>query len=195
MMERRQPQEKRQSYLSCFRYSTTYTVGMPKQQIQTKKPLEPTTNFQGIQKTSGCVPSHVSCVQHFATPRTVALQAPLMGFSRQEYWSWLRCPPLGVLSNPGTEPKSLNSPALAGGFFTTSITQEAHRRQGNIKFCQGNVISEVQTVEKEDHWFNFFNDNNKLQDNGERIYRLKKSLWSHNHWSQGRFYLDPNSNH
>ena len=137
MMEGRQPQEKRQSYLSCFRYSTTYTVGMPKQQIQTKKPLEPTTNLQGIQKTSGCVPSHVSCVQHFATPRTVALQAPLsMGFSRQEYWSGLRCPPLGVLSNPGTEPKSLNSPALAGGFFTTAPAGYQW-----VKFCASPFVS------------------------------------------------------
>ena len=52
---------------------------------------------------------------------TVACQAPLsMGFSRQEYWSGLPCPPSGDLPDPGTEPASLNvSPALAGGFFTT----------------------------------------------------------------------------
>ena len=30
------------------------------------------------------------------------------GFSRQEYWSWLPCPPPGALSNPGME---LVSPA------------------------------------------------------------------------------------
>ena len=29
------------------------------------------------------------------------------GFSRQEYWSGLPCPPLGDLPNPGTEPRSL----------------------------------------------------------------------------------------
>ena len=39
-----------------------------------------------------------------------------MGFSRQEYWSGLLCPPPGNLSDPGIEP---TSPALAGGFFTT----------------------------------------------------------------------------
>ena len=51
---------------------------------------------------------------------TVAHQAPLsMGFSRQEYWSWLPCPPAGDLPDPETEPASLVSPALAGGFFTT----------------------------------------------------------------------------
>ena len=35
------------------------------------------------------------------------------------------CSPPGDLSHPGTEPVSLASPALAGGFFTTSITWEA----------------------------------------------------------------------
>ena len=38
----------------------------------------------------------------------VARQVPLpMGFSRQEYWSGLLCPPSGILPNPGIEPKSL----------------------------------------------------------------------------------------
>ena len=59
----------------------------------------------------------------FATPWTVALQAPLsMGVSRHEYWSGLPCPPPGDLPNPGIEPASLMSPALAGGFFTISTT-------------------------------------------------------------------------
>ena len=48
-----------------------------------------------------------------------------MGFSRQEYWSGLPCPPPGDLPNPGIEPVSLTSPALAGRFFTTSATWEA----------------------------------------------------------------------
>ena len=61
-----------------------------------------------------------------AAPGTVARQAPLsMGFSRQEYWSGLPCPPPGDLPNPGIEPTSLTSPALAGGFFTTGATWEA----------------------------------------------------------------------
>ena len=43
-----------------------------------------------------CVLGHFSCVQLFATLRTVVRQAPLsMGFSRQEYWSGLPCPPVG----------------------------------------------------------------------------------------------------
>ena len=44
------------------------------------------------------------CVWPFATPWTVTHQAPLfMGFSRQEYWSWLPYPPLGDLPNPGMQ--------------------------------------------------------------------------------------------
>jgi len=35
-----------------------------------------------------------------------------MGFSRQEYWSGLPCPPPGNLPNPGIEPVSPLSPAL-----------------------------------------------------------------------------------
>ena len=42
-----------------------------------------------------------------------------MGFSRQEYWSGLPCPPPGDLPDPGIEPKSLTSSTLAGKFFTT----------------------------------------------------------------------------
>ena len=48
-----------------------------------------------------------------------------MGFSRQEYWSGLPFPPLGYLPDPGIEPRSLVSPALASGFFTTNATWEA----------------------------------------------------------------------
>ena len=65
--------------------------------------------------------SHFSYVQFFATPWTVACQAFLsMELSRQEYWSVLPCPPLGNLPDPGIEPVSLTSPALAGAFFTIS---------------------------------------------------------------------------
>ena len=70
--------------------------------------------------------SHCSHVWLFATLWTIAHQAPLsMGFSRQEYWSGLSCSPPGDLPNPGIKPASLMSPALAGGFFTTSATWEA----------------------------------------------------------------------
>ena len=48
----------------------------------------------------------------------------LHGIPQAKYWSRLLCPPPGDLPDPGIEPVSLMSPALAGGFFTTSITWE-----------------------------------------------------------------------
>ena len=68
-----------------------------------------------------------SPVQLFVMLWTVALQAPLsMEFFRQEYWSGLPCPLPGDLPNPGIEPTSLMSRALAGKFFTISATYKAH---------------------------------------------------------------------
>ena len=69
--------------------------------------------------------SHFILVQFFATLWTVACQIPLsMEFSRQEYKSGLPCPPPRDRVNSGIEPMSLTSPALAGGFFTTSAIWE-----------------------------------------------------------------------
>ena len=57
----------------------------------------------------------LSCVRLFATPWTVAYQAPLsMGFSRQECWSGLPFPSPGDIPNPGIEP---GSPALQADAF------------------------------------------------------------------------------
>ena len=59
---------------------------------------------------------------------TIASQAPLsMGFSSQEYWSRVSFPTSGDLPNPGIKSTSLASPALAGGFFTSSTTCKAPR--------------------------------------------------------------------
>ena len=70
--------------------------------------------------------SRFSHAQLFATLWTLASQALLcMGFPRQEYWSGSPCPPRRDLPDPGIEPTSLTSPALAGGFFTMSATWEA----------------------------------------------------------------------
>ena len=66
----------------------------------------------------------LSCVRLFSSPWTVALQAPLpMVFFRHEYWSGFPCPSPGDFPDPGIHPMSL-SPALAGGFFTSSTTLE-----------------------------------------------------------------------
>ena len=72
----------------------------------------------------------LSRVRLFVILWTVAHQAPLsMEFSRQEYCSGLPFPSPGDLPDPGIEPASLTSPALASGFFTTSATWEI---PGNI---------------------------------------------------------------
>ena len=57
--------------------------------------------------------SHSSCVQTFVTLRT-----------------WAACPPPGDPPNPQIEPPSFISPALAGGFLTTSATWEARLSLG-----------------------------------------------------------------
>ena len=69
------------------------------------------------------VDSLIKLIQSCPTLWTVARQVPLsMGFSRQEYWSGLPCPPPGDLPNSAIESESLTPPALAGRFFTTSTT-------------------------------------------------------------------------
>ena len=60
-----------------------------------------------------CMLSHV---QLFVTPWIIAHQSLLfMGFLRQEYGSGVPFPLPGYLPDPGIEPTSPVSPALAGG--------------------------------------------------------------------------------
>ena len=81
---------------------------------------------EGGLEENECESESRSVVSDSATPWAVAHQAPLsMGLSRQGYWSGLPFPPPGDLRDPGTEPASLMSPALAGRFFTTRVTWEA----------------------------------------------------------------------
>ena len=87
--------------------------------------------------------SHFSCIQPFATPWTVAYQAPQsMGFSRQEYWSGLPCPPPSDTPDPGVKPESLAFPALAGGCFITSATWGALiRLKWNLNQAKYGILS------------------------------------------------------
>ena len=86
-----------------------------------RKPLHQL--YRSLASPRACLLSRFNHVRLFASPWTVACQGPLsMGFSRQEHWSGLPCPPPGNLPNPGVEPSSLTSPALVGRFFTTSAT-------------------------------------------------------------------------
>ena len=82
--------------------------------------------------------SPFSHVRLFATPWTVARQAPLsMGFSRQEYWSGLPFPSPGDLPDPGIKPVSLASPVLAGRFFTHWATWEASHKTVFLQITTG----------------------------------------------------------
>ena len=75
-----------------------------------------------------------SHVQLFATLWTVAHQSPVsMEFFRQEYWSDLLFPPLRDLPDPGIKPASPVSPALAGGFFTTTPPEIKHQTLRNME--------------------------------------------------------------
>ena len=71
--------------------------------------------------------THVHALLHnhgqlSAVPWTLAHQDPLaMEFSRQDHWSGLPVPTPVDLPDLEIEPASLSSPALAGGFFTTSV--------------------------------------------------------------------------
>ena len=67
------------------------------------------------------------------TPWAVAHQAPLsMGFSRQEYWSGLPCPPPGGYSLSRDQTHMSYVSCIAGRFFTTSAMQEAQNNIGGL---------------------------------------------------------------
>ena len=71
-----------------------------------------------------CMLNCISPVCLFATPWTVACQAPLsMEIFQAKILEWVAmCPPPGNLPDPGIKPASLRSPALAVVFFATSAT-------------------------------------------------------------------------
>ena len=88
--------------------------------------------------------SHFTAVQLFATLWIMACQFLLsVGFSRQEHWSGLPCPPPGNLPNPGMELISLTLPALTGRFLTRSATWEAPLRcmpKTDITYCKSTIL-------------------------------------------------------
>ena len=73
-----------------------------------------------------------SCPYSFMTQWTTACEAPLsLGFPREEYSNALSFPSAKDLPNIGIEPKM--SPALAGGFFTTSPPGKPHIRHSCLQ--------------------------------------------------------------
>ena len=114
-------------------------------------------------------------------PWTVAQQATLsMEFSRQEYLSGLLCSPPEDLPDLGIKPKSLISPALAGGFFFTIATWEAlHVGTGNKLKHKEMRWSQILTyIKKKIMCYDWGGKKRKLWD-----YQRKVSLSSW-HWDE-----------
>ena len=96
--------------------------------------LKPAT---GGQEDGGRRVLSLSRARLSATPWTVAHQAPLStGFSKQEHWSGLPCPPPGDLPDPGIELMSSLSPALQEDSLPSEATWEA----------QGTPCNNMQTL-------------------------------------------------
>ena len=89
--------------------------------------------FANSYNPTACMLSSFSCVQLFVTLWTPCSLpgSSVHGILQARILECFLCPPLGDLPNPGIEPASLMSPALAVGFFTTSATWEAHRPNQN----------------------------------------------------------------
>ena len=76
-----------------------------------------------------CVLNHFSRVQLCAPVDCSPPVSSVHGTLQQEHWSGELCPPPGDLPDPGIKPTSPMSPALAGGFLTTSATWEGQAWQ------------------------------------------------------------------
>ena len=109
------------------------------------------------------------CVQLFGTPWLVH-QAPLsLGFSRQEHWSELPCPPPGDLPNPGTEPWS---PVIRHILHHLSH-QETHIFLASVMACRcfisvssfsrvcGFLFCLLPMAQQKDHWPSLFRGKNE----------------------------------
>ena len=76
----------------------------------------------------------LSCVHLFATPWTIAHQAPLfMGFSKQGYWNGLPFPSPQDLPNLGIKSHTLGSATLVARFFTNEPPGKKSPQECHIK--------------------------------------------------------------
>ena len=102
---------------------------------QTPQDYRRDKDFSNTTKEHKVKVKSLSRVRLFATPWTVANQAPLsMGFSRQEYWSGLPFPSPGNLPDPGIEPRS---PAQQTG----AVTSEPPGKPKKVQIIFINLIS------------------------------------------------------
>ena len=109
-----------------------------------------------------CVLSRFSCVWLVLTSWTVAHQASLfMGFSRQEYWSGLACPPPGIFLTQGLNP-SLLWLLLCRQILYHWATRQVHSR---VRKCKRNQEHMDQRTEGHKPNFNIkvTNDNRVLK--------------------------------
>ena len=133
-----------------------------------------------------------SYVWLFATPWTVACQAPLsMEFSRHEYWSGLPFPSSGDLPDPGLEPVSLAFLSLAGRFFTTAPLRSPRIWEYDILLGWPKVRSDFPARSHRKTWMYFLV--NPIQDKGDfadviknfKVGRLSGIVQVGWMWSQG----------
>ena len=83
-------------------------------------------------------------VQLFATPGTIAYQAPLsMKFSRQEYWNGLPFPSPGDLPYPGIEP---GSPTLQADCLSTTV----YCLRSKVNLIQSEVLTKKEEEGQEE---------------------------------------------
>ena len=74
-----------------------------------------------------CVLSCFSCVRLYDPVDYSLPGSSVHGIFQAKILEWVAmCPPPGNLPYPGIEPASFTSPALAGGFFTTSTTKDIY---------------------------------------------------------------------
>ena len=116
----------------------------PHQTVKKKKKKKGRKRQQCLFFEEECVCSFIQSCPTLCDSLDRSLPGSLsMGLSRQEYCSGLPFPTAGDLPNPGMEPTSLMSPALAGRFFTTSATWEAQASCKSIhihRFWVGNKM-------------------------------------------------------
>ena len=86
-----------------------------------------------------CMLRYFICVQLFVTLQTVALEVPLsVGFSKEEYWIGLPCPPPGDLPNPGIKPRS---PTLLAGLPQCWQILYHLSHQGSPSYVLGTAVN------------------------------------------------------
>ena len=112
--------------------------------------------FQALEREKWSEVKWLSRVQLFVTPWTVACQAPLsMGFSRQEYWSGLPCPPPGDLPDPWIEPGSSTVKVPTPNHWTSREFSLKIFLEIEVHFAKSLTLSNV--------WFCTFLANIKLR--------------------------------